>query len=147
MADKGKATSNTPAKVNKSEGRKSGKAWSKAHNAAPKILSEATQKRRAEHKLAVARRIRHEPGSPTTMPEINWDWFQDIMTYRWPSTRRLRSIDNHMAQTRGKRRYDESVPVVVVTQANSEDKKPSGARPSRKSIAKANAAARKDGRR
>ena len=125
--------------------RPNGKAWSKAHGADSKPVSAATQERRARHQHKLDMIIRREPGSPTTMPEINWGWFENIMTSRWPKTRKLLNIDAHFVQTRGKRRDDDGVPLVV--EINPEAKPPSGSKPSRKSVAKANAAARRDGRR
>lgn len=129
---------------------KSGKPTSGAKATAPevkgpkiktlKVPTQNTIERRAKHKIKAANRG-YSGGSPITAPDINWDWFQDIMASRWPNTHRLRTMDAYAAQSRLVGRVmDEGISVVTVSHSES------SARPSKKSLAKAKAAERRDGR-
>jgi len=74
--------------------RRSGKAWSRNHNAPVKAKSAEALARKAEKDARRAERAEFShPGPNITMPRINWEWFGNIMASRWPATRRRRSVD------------------------------------------------------
>ena len=83
----------------------------------PKVLTPATLERRARHK-AKREQVQASSSAPrglsVTMPKITWEWAAAMAgDTRWPSTRRARSVDSYMAQAKGGRQVDESLPLVI----------------------------------
>ena len=95
MAEKDKKARNSE--------RRNGKAWSKSHNATPRVLSNEEQERKT-HKDAerVSRTIQHVHGWSITMPTITWEWVERAMVSRWPDTKKVRMVDSVLAMERGK---------------------------------------------
>jgi len=81
-------------------------------------------------------------GSSITLHNVTWEWATKAMTARWPNTRRVRLLDAWIEQNKGTARHD-GVPLVI---ENNPEAKESSAKPSRKSVARAGAADRKNGR-
>ncbi|HEY6019051.1 MAG TPA: hypothetical protein VIY48_03900 [Candidatus Paceibacterota bacterium] len=122
--------------------RRSGKAWGKDHNvvkAKPAPSPEKVARRKAKAPVGQGK-MDH---APVTMPKISWEWAARVMSSRWPNTRKVRSADAYFAWEKAEpaRKDDVVVPVIEI---NPEIK--SGSKPSKKSTARAEAAARRDGR-
>lgn len=88
--------------------RRSGKAWSKKHEASVKALSPEDQARKAhkdaERKAALTpplERSRVERGSNFTMPRITWEWCTSTLAACFPNTHRLRMVDACIASEKG----------------------------------------------
>lgn len=90
-------------KTRNSDGRKSGKAWKKSHNAPVKTLTPEQQERKAQKDAERERRrtVSHERGSNVTMPSFDWEWATETMQGRHIHTRRFRTVEACMREQRG----------------------------------------------
>ncbi len=118
--------------------RKNGKAWGKNHGVLKAKRTPSPEK--------VARREarpQSHGGPSITMPAITWDWMEQTMVSRWPNTRKVRVVEAFFAMKRPSVKAAEDAPAVIETNPEIEA---SSARPSRKSLARASAESRKNGR-
>lgn len=91
--------------------RKGGKAWKKSHGQpVVKKVKSAEKVARQDKKM-----MSDGKGCPITLPSTDWNWLQNMMSDRWPSTHKLRTLDAWIEYHRKSPRKDDGIPLVIET--------------------------------
>ncbi len=109
------AAANSKNVKSRNSDRRSGKAWGKDHTATTEVLTaEQEQNKKIKQIERKNRQIsRHaarvaakEVGPSVTMPKISWEWATKMMVARWPNTRKVRTM-NEVLANEGRRVQDD----------------------------------------